>query len=754
MTGKRAPTTVLVPMLNLSVAEDILQVAAILAAGESTPPAHGTGQGRHPGQHAGQYHPHSDTERIAGIPRVVVLSVVEVPPDQLLTSGLGMARSYRALLDFLPSHIHIGGCSVRVDRIVKVARDVPSAVRQAVADEQAGIVLFYWKGYSKDARRYAYGRTLDAMLKDPPCIVVLARPEGWRNSRRVLLPVRGGPSAEQALNIALLLAEHANLPLTVMHNVPTAHKPVGADDMGANGHRSTHERSDTQVEALGEQPYIMFMEHLKAAIRSVQVRVDTVLTRGQDPVPQLLKEIHADDLVIMGLAPPGRPTGEQRARHTQSTVSPPPTHAGTPVPLAVAREKGPPVMLVRTPEVVDLEEYARQMRTRRSRRSSRDLPFEQWFVENTFHGDEFKDPGEFVRAKKAAGLTISVALLTSNDEERMHSIITGLKRVLVEMHPIADQIAVIDAGSTDRTMHIARSLGVEAYSADELLPEHGSLHGRGESWWKSLSVLRGDILVWLDPRARRFHPGAALALAGPLVRLPTLQLVKAFGRSSDDDRQKHAHGAQDASAPGGHPPAEQKQDLLHVDWGLGAWPHREAGALAGRLRVRALKPTDLKALTPAQLASLPPQTIVQVLCPPLAGVIAPFGRDMAGRRQAMLSVPAFAGENLELGLLLSVAAQYGARAIAQVELTHTRPSPPPQPGLHSATEVLQVLARCLQDPTMRHYAQGLALKLQAEVEGRGAYPAGDTEILEVRALGPVQRPPMNSLERGDKGRRT
>src|SRR5207253_6178286 len=96
----------------------------------------------------------------------------------------------------------------------------------------------------------------------------------------------------------------------------------------------------------------------------------------------------------------------------------------------------------------------------------------------------------------------------------------------------------IDAGSSDGTPDIARSLGAEVFSCAELLPEKGNLHGRGESWWKSLAALRGDVLVWLDPRARRFHPSTAMSLAGPLLRVPTLQLVKAYGQPHQDQKAK------------------------------------------------------------------------------------------------------------------------------------------------------------------------------------------------------------------------
>src|SRR4051812_48918534 len=83
--------TVLVPILNLGIAEGMIDLAATLAAG-ATPMG----------------------EQGAGQPRVIVLGVVEVPNDQPLTSGLDMARSYRALLDFLPTEVEKAGVHVRV----------------------------------------------------------------------------------------------------------------------------------------------------------------------------------------------------------------------------------------------------------------------------------------------------------------------------------------------------------------------------------------------------------------------------------------------------------------------------------------------------------------------------------------------------------------------------------------------------------------------------------------------------------------
>ena len=121
----------------------------------------------------------------------------------------------------------------------------------------------------------------------------------------------------------------------------------------------------------------------------------------------------------------------------------------------------------------------------------------------------------------------------------------------------------------------------------------------------------------------------------------------------------------------------------------------------------------------SQIAMLPPRTIFQVLCPALAGVISPFTHDMAARRSAMLDLPVFAGDNAEVGVLLSVASEFGTNAIGQVELGHAHPAPPPQPGLRSALDLLQVMSRRLTDPKCEATLRGWWSGYSMQSKGRG-----------------------------------
>ncbi len=691
-----APLVVLVPLLNLGLADDMLGLAAGIMRREET----------------------RDQDAFVGARRIVVLSVVEVPPDQPLAMGLDMARSYRALLDFLPSEVDAGLTGrVRVDRVVKVAREVTSAMRQAAEESQADMVLLYWKGYAREPKRYLYGRVTDALLENPPCSVMLTRMEGWKESRRVLLPVRGGPSAEQALDLGVALAEQRFLSVTVLHDVPRTptvpNLEIATQELG-------------KVEALGEEPYIVFNERLREVQRTVHVPVESIITRLEDPLQALLSEARPHDIVIMSV-PPLKKERKYMPDAAQSLA------------VQVSAAKGPPLLLLNTPTEIELSAYSRRMVKPAARLGGRrtgtkrwtDMPFEHWFVAHTYHGDEFRDAEDFVKAKLASGLTMSVVLLTSNDGARIHSVLTGLRRVLQEMHPIADQLMVVDAGSGDGTRDTASELGVDVYDAEDILRLHGHLHGRGESLWKSLAVAKSDIIVWLDPRARRFHPGTALALAGPLLRDSSLQLVQAFRGVADEHRKP-----------------KTEFSPVDVSWGGFVIPRRDEEVGHAQVRVQALKPSDLEEMDASQIAMLPPRTIFQVLCPALAGVISPFTHDMAARRSAMLDLPVFAGDNAQVGVLLSVASEFGTNAIAQVELGHAEPSLPPQPGLRSALDLLQVMSLRLTDPEMRASAERLTERLQHAVEGKRTHSAeeGDTgRLLEVRALGPVERPPARGV---------
>jgi len=152
----------------------------------------------------------------------------------------------------------------------------------------------------------------------------------------------------------------------------------------------------------------------------------------------------------------------------------------------------------------------------------------RWLETNTFHHSEFWDMQELVRAKKEAGLTISLCIPTLNEETTIGKEIIVFKSELMDRYPLIDEIAVIDSGSTDRTLEIAASYGADTYLSSEILPKHGFRPGKGENLWKAIYQLRGDIICYVDADIKNIHAKFASALVAPLIYRPEIQYVKAF----------------------------------------------------------------------------------------------------------------------------------------------------------------------------------------------------------------------------------
>ena len=71
-----------------------------------------------------------------------------------------------------------------------------------------------------------------------------------------------------------------------------------------------------------------------------------------------------------------------------------------------------------------------------------DQRISRWLETNTFHHSEFWDMQELVRAKREAGLTISLCIPTLNEEKTIGKEIIVFKSELMDRYPLIDEIAV------------------------------------------------------------------------------------------------------------------------------------------------------------------------------------------------------------------------------------------------------------------------------------------------------------------------
>ena len=156
------------------------------------------------------------------------------------------------------------------------------------------------------------------------------------------------------------------------------------------------------------------------------------------------------------------------------------------------------------------------------------MKIEEWLRTNTFHHGEFWDLLELVRGKEERGLTISLCIPTLNEEKTIGKEVLIFRSELMTRYPLLDEIAVIDSGSDDRTLEVARSFGADTYLAADILPDLEPLRGKGENLWKAIYQLKGDIIVYVDADIKNIHPRFVYGLVAPLIYNPDIRYVKAF----------------------------------------------------------------------------------------------------------------------------------------------------------------------------------------------------------------------------------
>ncbi len=579
----------------------------------------------------------ADGDQHGQVVMLLALTVEEGQPASVAAEA--MARLREEVSQVMRRH---GVLPLHVHTVVRPPQHMWDTLWAYVQEEQAHALLLAWPNAVVPALE-------DPRLAAPPCAVLLVRAGGkeytWSKVRQVLLPVRGGPHAETALRVALAIAHHQQAEITLLH-------ATGEATWDADG--QTMAQFAPVLHGLPEvKRSVVAVGSLEEALGTESGRYQVVIlgapTRSGQPTamlsPQLehtLREVEALTVVVKA---PGRPAPEEDTRG-ERILHPGATTVSSPVAALV----------------------------------------DQWFAENTFRSEEFLPLEELVALKEAQGVTISLGLPALNEEATIGQVITTMKTALMEKVPLLDEIVLIDSGSVDYTREIAADLGIPVYIHQQVLPQYGAYHGKGEALWKSLYVLQGDIIVWIDTDIRNIHPRFVYGLLGPLLRNPRIQYVKGFYRR----------------------PLKQGEKMI-------------AGG-GGRV-------TELTA-----------RPLLNLFFPELSGLIQPLAGEYAGRRQALEQLPFFTGYGVETGLLIDVLARYGLGAIAQVDLQERIHRNQPLRNLSKmAFAIIQVVIRRLEDRHKIRLLEDFNKTMNLIRYEMGRYWLEPQEIRE------RERPPMVTL---------
>jgi glucosyl-3-phosphoglycerate synthase len=304
----------------------------------------------------------------------------------------------------------------------------------------------------------------------------------------------------------------------------------------------------------------------------------------------------------------------------------------------------------------------------------------------TWHADTFRDKAALVELKRRQGLRISLAFPTLNEEATVGKEILVLRTELVDRFPLLDEIAVIDSGSTDATASVAARHGATVFSSRSILKRYGSYRGKGENLWKSLYVLGGDIIVWIDADISDIGPRFVCGLVGPLLADPSISYVKAFYERP-------------------------------LQSGTGLVP--TGGGRVTEILVRPL---------------------FSLFYPELAGLVQPLAGEYAGRRSLLEQLPFSVGYGVELGHLIDICRGPGAGAIAQVNMERRVHRNQSLPGLgRMSFGILQTFLRRLE----KHGQASFATAWGGEHLSVAA--AGGTREIARAEVPAVERPPMITI---------
>jgi nucleotide-binding universal stress UspA family protein len=645
-TRRRQPYRILLPLANPRTARDLVRIGA------------GVSQGRR-------------TE-------ITALGIVEVPEGISLSEGATHARTARRLLqrvlDFGDEE------EVEIRTMVRIGRRAADGVIEAVGEESADLVIFGWGGpptaaaakrsttsRGSTAESAVFSPTIDAVVRESPSDIAVVKQRGLEQVSSILVPVRGGPHAELAIRLARDLGKRFGAQVVVLHVVP---KGIG-------------ERALAREQAALDR----FVAEHRGGRKVVGILREAASVRAA-----ILREANNHQLVVMG------------ASANPSTMTPDGRFLFGVVAEAVASRAKPTVMVVKTKQELAVSLFD-ELRAAEGTLAAADafvedgraLPtvVDRWFAENTFHASEFREVAKLVELKEKQGVTISLGLPALNEEKTIGLVIKRVKSALMDRVPLLDQLVLIDSDSTDRTREIAAELGVPVVRHSRILPEMGSFVGKGEALWKSLHVLDGDIVAWIDTDIRNIQPRFVHGLLGPLLREPRIQYVKGFYRR----------------------PIRQGLTLF-----------AEGGGRVTELMARPL---------------------INLFFPELSGFIQPLSGEYAGRRALLESVPFFTGYGVEIGLLIDIAETAGLSAIGQVDLERRIHRNQPLSNLSQMSfTILQAAISKLEE---RH-----RIELLTEV-GRGMKVIGqekDRFNLEVREVADAVRPPMRSVAAYQERRRS
>jgi nucleotide-binding universal stress UspA family protein len=167
--------------------------------------------------------------------------------------------------------------SVPIHTVTRISPTPAAGIVETAREDGYNLLLLGWQGRIRPVSLgSSLGEVLDPVVREAPCTVAVVKDPDVAAIRRVLVPTAGGPNAQLALEMALVLTRRNKAEVTLLH---VAKK--GTEEAG----RRLLERALLQVKP--------------------RRRVHTEVITGDHVVKSILKEARNYDVVILGASHEG-----------------------------------------------------------------------------------------------------------------------------------------------------------------------------------------------------------------------------------------------------------------------------------------------------------------------------------------------------------------------------------------------------------------------------------------------------------------
>jgi hypothetical protein len=577
---------------------------------------------------------------------VMLLALQTVPQGHLFSEAAGeVSRLREGLGHLLATHTD---CQVQVSTRVVPEESIWDEIFLTIQQARIDLLIFAWPGSGQPGP--VIGTNLDERIRRPICDLIVFRPGLGKPSLskspqaidKILLAVQPSGNEGLILRVGNALAQATDAQITLLH----------VTRQGA---------SEAELRSMDAfSPALRGLEHVTRSLTIKGDAAETILQEGKE-YPVIIVGASSD------IMRPG-------AWHTSILAT-------------LLSEANSHLIIVRESQVPEIQPTSKEEVAVLAADRPIAVVVDKWFAENTYHSREFADLAHLVRLKEEQKLTISLGLPALNEEQTVGNVIEVIKTALMDEIPLLDEIVLIDSGSVDYTREIAQDKGIPVHIHQDILPQYGSYIGKGEALWKSLYVLSGDIIAWIDTDIRNIHPHFVYGILGPLLINPRIQYNKGFYRR----------------------PLKEGDKIL-------------AGG-GGRV-------TELTA-----------RPFINLFFPELSGLIQPLSGEYAGRRSALERLPFFTGYGVETGLLIDLLDEFGLQAIAQVDLLKRVHHNQPLPSLSKMSfAIMQVVFKRLEKLNSLHLLNDANRTMNLiRYAAQRRYFLEPTEIIE------RERPPMIDL---------